>query len=362
MISSTDLKTLRAELTGAGLFEHRTAATWAKLVLLLIGFSALIVAALMLPWWWCFLLAPLAAIPAVSLAMIAHEAAHGSFSGSQRHNQIVLHLVFPMFGGLSALHWKNKHNHLHHGHPNIEGRDPDLEIWPMALSRATYDESNAFRRWFQRRAQAYMFWPLTLFLAFSMRLASLRHLRGRIRAKGIDREVALDVGCLVAHYTLWLVVPSIWLGVLPVLAFYAGIWAVGGLLLGLIFAPAHIGLPVVLDQDNPWLHQLTSTRNFHMSRALSWFFVGLDFQVEHHMFPRIPHQHLPRASAIARTWCARLGVPHQSIPYAAGVADVTRYLRRSWDDVPGEPPVSARVAGRALASIATPERTMLAPR
>lgn len=337
MLSSTDLKSLRAELTSAGLFTHRTGATLRKGVVLMLSVAGLIAAAIALPWWCSLFLAPLAAVPAVSFAMIAHEAAHGSLSSNKTLNQIVLHVVFPVFGGLGAQHWIHKHNHLHHGHPNVDGRDPDIDIWPMALTRSAYDDSGPFRQWIQRHLQAYLFWPLTLFLAVMMRKESFRHLVRRARAGEVNRGVILDTVCLLGHYALWIAVPMIWLDPLSVLAFYGGLWATGGLLLSLVFAPAHMGLPVVDSHDDPWLHQLASTRDFDMPRAMSWFFIGLDHQVEHHLFPRIPHQNLPRAREIARAWCKRTGAPFQIIGFGAGVADVTRHLRNSWQEVPAVP-------------------------
>lgn len=337
VLSSTDIKALRTELTSAGLFAHRTGATFRKAALLTLSLSGLIAAAIVLPWWCSLFLAPLAAVPAVSIAMIAHEAAHGSLSANKALNQVVLHVVFPLFAGLGAQHWIHKHNHLHHGHPNVDGRDPDIDIWPMALTRSAYDESGRFRQWLQRHFQAYMFWPLTLFLAVMMRMESIRHLVRRFRAGEVNRAVIVDAACLLGHYTLWLAVPMIWLAPLAVLGFYVGMWATGGLLLSLVFAPAHMGLPVVESHDDPWLHQLASTRDFEMSRALSWFFIGLDHQVEHHLFPRIPHQNLPRAREIARAWCERTGAPFQIIGFGAGVVDVTRHLRDSWQEVPSVP-------------------------
>ncbi len=338
MISATHLRSLRADLAREGLFQHRTAAGYVKLVALLGGFALLVAATILLPWWCALVLVPLAAVPAVTMAMMAHEAAHGSFAASPLHNEIMLHLVFPLFSGLGVQHWKNKHNHRHHGHPNVAGMDPDIDIWPMALSPAAYDDSGPLRRWLQRRVQAYLFWPLTLLMAFVMRMESWRYLVTRVRQDGLDRAVALDVACLTAHYVLWLGLPAFLFGVVPVVAFYAALWAVGGALLALVFAPAHMGLPVVSDHENPWLHQLQSTRNFALPRWVSWFFMGLDYQVEHHLFPRIPHQHLPRASEIARAWCAEVGVPHQRIGFAAGVVDVTRHLRDCWQALPADRP------------------------
>ena len=351
MITTTDLQALRGELTASGLFEHRTSATLAKLALLLLALAATLAGVALLPWWCALGLVPLAAVPAVAAAMIGHEAAHGSLSASRRQNDLILHAVFPLFGGLGAQYWKHKHNHLHHGHPNVLGRDPDMNVWPMALSSEEHVRSGRFRRWLQRELQGYLFWPFTLLLAFSMRLDSVLYVLGRLRTRGLDRALAIDIACLVGHYLLWLAVPMLWFGVLPVLLIYAGLWATSGLLLSLVFAPAHIGLPVHGDHvRGGWEQQLDTTRNLSMPRWLSWFFMGLDHQVEHHLFPRIPHQNLAQASRIVAPWCARVGAPYNRLGYASSVGQVTRHLMVSWQAVPDAGALTAAGADAGDAS------------
>ena len=345
MIRTSDLQLLRTALTESGVFEHRTAQTWAKLGALLAATGIVLSLVVVLPWWCALLLVPLAAVPAVTAAMVGHEAAHGSFASSKRHNELVLHLVFPLFGGLGAQYWKHKHNQLHHGNPNVVGRDPDIDMWPMAISSHEHASSSRFRRWVQRTMQGHLFWPLTLLLAFSMRFDSWRFVARRVRARGLDMALAADIACLVGHYALWLAVP-IWLfGAGPVLLVYSGLWATAGLLLALIFAPAHIGLPVMdHDQKGGWEQQLETTRNLVLPRWLSWFFIGLDFQVEHHLFPRIPHQNLARASQVVAPWCADLGAPYNQLDYGSSIRQVTRHMRLSWQAVPEVSMVKGKVA------------------
>jgi fatty acid desaturase len=339
MASHTEIRDLRAELESRGLFEPRAVFTSIKLLSMLAALAALTAAVILLPAWCALFLVPLAAIPAVTAAMIAHEAGHGSFSRSKTVNELVYHLLFPLFSGLGALHWKNKHNRLHHGAPNVVDKDIDIELWPMAMSSIAYQRSGRFRRWIQRELQGYLFWPLTPALSFTMRAASIRYLVTHARTHGIDRAWLTDAACLLAHYTLWLVVPALWFGALPVVLFYLGLWLVGGLLLALIFAPAHMGMPIVTraaKKEPLWRHQLETTRNLVLPRWLSWFFVGLDFQVEHHLFPRMPHQQLRRASAVVRSWCARVGAPYEELGYGAAFLDVTRFLHTAWQYEPCE--------------------------
>lgn len=334
LIASREMSELKSELRSAGVFAHRSGATAAKFALLVAAVGALTAAIVYLPAWCAFLLIPIAAIPAASAAMIGHEAAHGSFSSSKRKNDLMVHVAFPLWSGLGVVHWKKKHNVLHHGHPNVHAVDEDIDLWPMALSSTAHHESNALRRFFQRYLQGYFFWPLTLLLGWVMRFESIKALVSRVRQRGIDRAWLADASCIAAHYTLWVVVPSLFFGVLPAVLFYVALWCGVGVVLALIFAPAHIGLPVVDEQKKGWLHQLQTTRNLVLPRGLSFFFVGLEYQVEHHLFPKIPHQNLPKAREIVKSWCERVGAPYQEEPYGAALVDTTGFFFRAWQTEP----------------------------
>jgi fatty acid desaturase len=131
------------------------------------------------------------------------------------------------------------------------------------------------------------------------------------------------------HYTCWLFVPfAIW--GLAWLAVYVALWAGVGVLLALIFAPAHMGLPIVTEPRHGWRHQLAATRNLEMPRVMSFFFVGLDYQVEHHLFPKIPHANLRAAAAITRAWCDEHGVRYLSVPYTSALSDSFRFMGAAW--------------------------------
>ena len=324
------MKELRAELTAAGVFRHHEAASWLKLGGLLAVLGACLAGVALGPTWLAFVLIPVGAVCATSAAMLGHEGSHRSFSDRPSRNALLNHITFPLLGGLGALYWRHKHDGAHHGHPNVDGGDPDIDLWPMTSCAQGHERSGPGRRWFQRNLQGYMFWPLTLFLPVMMRRASIVHLVSLARAGKINRAWWTDTLCLAAHYTLWLVVPSLVWGFWPVFAVYMALWTIVGGMLALIFAPAHMGLPVIIDQNTDWLHQLETTRNLRLPRPLPFFFIGLDYQVEHHLFPKIPHQELPRAAAIVDAWCKRHGFPHLEIGYRDAVVEVTRFMRDAW--------------------------------
>jgi fatty acid desaturase len=321
------MRELRAQLLSAGCYRHHEAASWAKLGILLAVLGGVIAGTILGPWWVALLLVPMGSVAAAAAAMLGHEGSHRSFSPSPRRNAVLNHIAFPLLGGLGALYWRHKHDNAHHGHPNVHAADPDIELWPMVSSSQAHAKCGPKRRWFQRNLQGYAFWPLTLFLPMMMRIASVRHL---LAAKRKDAAWFADATCLAIHYTAWIVVPTFFFGFLATMAFYIALWAGVGILLALVFAPAHMGLPVILDQNNDWLHQLETTRNLKLPRVLRWFFIGLDYQIEHHLFPKIPHQELPRACEVVEAWCAKHGFPHMEIGYGDAVVDVTRFIRDAW--------------------------------
>jgi fatty acid desaturase len=186
------------------------------------------------------------------------------------------------------------------------------------------------QRWFQRNCQGFMFWPLTTFLAFSMRASTAVYLYKYARVRGIDRKWSLDVFCLVMYVVVWIVLPMYFFGWMG-LAFYVGIWFFIGGMLAAIFAPAHMSMPILTDHSDKWRLQLETSRNLRMPGWLSFFFVGLDYQIEHHLFPRIPHQNLPVAAPIVRRWTARNSAPYFVVNYGKGVSDVTRFMDNAWD-------------------------------
>jgi len=279
-------------------------------------------------WLGALFLVPVAAVLCTSIAMLGHEGSHRSFSASPARNAILCYLTFPLFGGLGALYWRNKHDRLHHGHPNVEGVDPDIRPFPFSSSRGDHERCGPRTRWFQRNFQRWLFWPMSTLMALGMRRSSILYL---IRYPN-KREAAwwAEVACMTVHYTAWMVIPSIVWGPLTGILLYSAIWALVGVCLALVFAPAHMGLPIVADQNHDWVHQLETTRNLQLPRVISFFFIGLDYQVEHHLFPKIPHANLPQAAAITQAWCKRHGVVYQTMPYLDALGDAVSFMKNAW--------------------------------
>lgn len=336
MVSQAEIRALRHELNAAGVFERRERQTTFKLLLFLATAGTLIALTTMGPLWLAVLLLPPTAFFLSAAAMVGHEGGHRSFSSRTSVNEILYHLLFPLMGGLSALQWKDKHNVRHHGHPNVVDIDDDMELWPLAHNREAYLKSGRARQFVQRHAQAWLWWPMTMLFTWSIKVDSVGFLISSVRKHGVTRAWLFDLFAQLGHYTLWLVVPSFIWGFWPVFAYYVAIFALVSLMLALVFAPGHMGLPIRHDHPDGWLLQLETTRNLILPRWLSFFFVGLDHQIEHHLFPKIPHAHLPRAASIVRPWIEARGLPYQQLPYLTALKVVTRYVADAWryDAVP----------------------------
>ncbi len=334
MITPADIRVLRAELETAGVFERRELQTWGKLAFLLaIGFG-LIAVQTMLPTWGIVLMMPVTAFFISAAAMIGHEGGHRSLSKSAFRCELLYHMVFPMMGGLGAMQWKDKHNVRHHGHPNIIDIDDDMEVWPLAHTREEHLKAGRLRRFVQRHAQGWLWWPMTMLFTWSMKVDSIAALIRAYRKKGITREWVLDATSQALHYVLWLVIPSFFFGFVPTFLFYVGLFARVSLYLALVCSTGHRGLPIRhehAEQDGGWSLQFETTRNLILPKWLSFFFIGLDYQIEHHLFPKIPHANLPRAAPIVQRWAERLGVTYHRVAYGRALVDVTRYVHRAWD-------------------------------
>jgi fatty acid desaturase len=322
------LASLRAELRAAGVFEHRELRSWLELGCMLVVLAACLVAMAMFGWVAWLVALPIAAVMATSISMLAHEGSHRSFSSSPARNALLVYLLFPLLSGLGALYWRNKHDREHHAHPNVEGADPDIRPFPFVSSRRDHEACGPTLRWFQRNCQRWLFWPMTMLMTIGMRRSSILYLV-RYRNKR-ERAWRIEVACMIGHYTGWLVMPSLVWGPLVGVALYLLLWGGVGVCLALVFAPAHMGLPIHRERNHDWQHQLETTRNLELPRWISFFFIGLDHQVEHHLFPKIPHQQLPHAARITSAWCKRHRIPYHSEPYLVALADASHFIRHAW--------------------------------
>ncbi|MBS3914477.1 MAG: acyl-CoA desaturase [Bacteroidetes bacterium] len=274
---------------------------------------------------------PLCALAGVNLAAIGfnvmHDGCHGSYSRKQWVNDLMGYTLDVM-GGCSYF-WKVKHNVAHHSYTNIEGHDEDIDIRPF-LRLNTQQK----KRWFHKYQQFY--WPVLYCLTYFWWVC-FRDIKKYIERRVATTEIphmdfkqhAIFWGGKLLYFWLWWYVPISLVGFGPFMLGYGITLAATGITLGVVFQMAHAieeldfpePDPQTLKIDNAWfIHQLNTTANFApRSKFWGWITGGLNFQVEHHLFPRVSHVHYPSIAPIVQQVCADYNVRynvHQTFPSA----------------------------------------------
>jgi fatty acid desaturase len=248
--------------------------------------------------WWQLLLAAALAVIFTQIGFLGHDAGHRQVFRSRRANDLTGLVHANLAIGLSYGWWINKHNR-HHANPNTEGQDPDLAVEPLSFTIRQARRRRGLSRAFAR-AQAYLFFPLLLLEGLNLHLNSIKALCGR-RLKRHPAEVAL----LVVHMAGYLTAIFLVLSPLQAMVFLAVHQGLFGVYLGSSFAPNHKGMPIL--QPGHGLDHLRRQVLTSRNVAGGWFIDtamgGLNYQIEHHLFPSMPRPNLRRAQQLVREFC-----------------------------------------------------------
>lgn len=267
---------------------------------------------------------------------VMHDGAHGSFSKHDFFNEMAA-LSANMLGA-SSIMWKNKHNIIHHTYTNIDGVDDDIEIKPL-LRMCPTQKKRAIHR-FQHIYVWFLYSLLLLFwLFFTDYQKYFRKKVGSIPIKkmSIGNHIAFWVAKL-GYAFMMIALPIYLLGFTSWLIGFLVLTLSSGIILSVVFQLAHTveetAFPVPDDKqqiENEWaIHQLQTTANFATrNKVISWFVGGLNFQIEHHLFPKISHVHYPAISKIIRETCREFNVNYIEHPkMRQAIASHASYLKR----------------------------------
>lgn len=277
-------------------------------------------------FWFLFGLWILMGIGVAGVGLsIMHDANHGSYSKNKKVN-LVLGKVMDLIGGNST-NWKIQHNVLHHTYTNIEGLDEDIQ--PGAVMRFSPHAKKRRIHKLQFLYAWFFYGIMTLSWVaardFTQLLKYSRNGLISTNRTSLKREMIKLVSFRVVYFLYTLVLPAIFLQV-PfwyILLGFLAMHFVAGLILACIFQPAHViedtDYPVPANSgniENEWaIHQLLTTTNFAPgSKIFSWFVGGLNFQIEHHLFPNICHIHYKKLSTIVKTTAREFGLPYYVQP------------------------------------------------
>jgi fatty acid desaturase len=315
---------LLGAIRAAGLLERSRVFYLSVFATLVVALGGAITGFVMLgdSWFQLFIAAALGII-FTQFAFLGHEASHRQVFDSGRANDRAGRALASGVVGMSYSWWMNKHTR-HHGNPNTIGKDPDIAIDVISFVEQDAASARGIRALITRH-QASLFFPFLLFEGINLHVKSFGHVFGRGKVDGRALEIAL-IGARMA-----IVVGAVF-WVLPVgmaFAFLAVQLAVFGVYMGASFAPNHIGMEIVpagakLDFLSK---QVLTGRNVRGGFWMTAFMGGLNFQIEHHLFPSMSRPHLRRARTLVREACAREGIPYTETSLRRAYLIVLTYLR-----------------------------------
>ncbi len=253
---------------------------------------------------------------------IMHDGLHGSFSRIKWVNEMAgLSLNFL---GANNFMWRSKHNIIHHTYTNIEGIDDDIEAKPLLRLCETqkHYKIHRFQHWYFWAAYSLLYIWWVFFTDYK------KYFLGRIGPTPVPKMKIVDHisfwGFKVLHAFIFMVIPIMTVGFSTWVIGFLVYTMFAGVVLSIVFQLAHTVEQTHFPQANietgkmedEWaIHQLKTTANFATSnRLISWWVGGLNFQVEHHLFPRISHVHYPAISRIIKKACMDFNVPYIEYP------------------------------------------------
>lgn len=292
-----------------------------------------------MPVWMICLLSCLLGFTSACIGFnVMHDANHGSYSSSERVNEL-LGLSLNALGGNSFI-WKFKHNIIHHTYPNVDGVDDDIAKSPFIRMCST-------QRWVPMHRIQHIYTPF-LYAISSMIWVLIQDFAKYFRRKILN--TALAEMKLKDHFIFWIskvlyiffyiVLPVLLIGWTNWLLFFICMHTVLGFTLAVVFQLAHVVEETTFEFapsdemtriENEWaIHQVKTTSNFSPnSQVVSWLVGGLNYQIEHHLFPRVSHIHYPALSKVVKEKCEAFNLPYNCIP-SFGQAMISHFRFIHW--------------------------------
>lgn len=267
---------------------------------------------------------------------VMHEGGHQSFSRHSWINNTAAHFL-NVLGGTSYF-WKIKHNVNHHTFTNIEGMDSDIDVKPfMRLHEAQpYHPYHRFQ---------YLYWVVLYgvsYIAWIFYEDFEKYFTGKFSANSEKKKLSKKENFIfwftkITYVLVYIVIPIITVGWLYWLVGYLVVTFVCGLAISIVFQLAHVveGTAFHLPQDgketDEWaIHQINATANFATSSKMwHWLLGGLNFQIEHHLFPRVSHIHYPQVSKLVKEACRESNITyHEYSSMFSAFASHLSHLRK----------------------------------
>jgi linoleoyl-CoA desaturase len=267
---------------------------------------------------------------------VMHDGCHGSYSSKPWVNEM-MGFTLNLLGSISYF-WKQKHNIIHHTYTNVDGIDDDIAKSPLIRQCDT-------QKWVPAHRVQHLYLPFVygitsiawLFIMDYVKYFT-RDISGTPAWKMTLKNHLIFWGTKLSYIAFYMVIPAMLLGFWPWLIGFIVMHVVMGATLALVFQLAHVVEHCEFEAvgiepkhlESAWAeHQLRTTANFAMNnKVISWFVGGLNFQVEHHLFPKISHIHYPAISKILMRKCAEYNMPyHYYDTMTSAIASHWRFMK-----------------------------------
>jgi fatty acid desaturase len=325
-VRGSDFAALSHLVTQAGLMRRRPGYYVARIgVVSLLYIAGWVAFAAVGDSWYQLIVASCLAAVFTQLALVAHDIAHRQVFRTRRVSEIAGLLTGDLGVGMSYGWWMDKHTR-HHANPNHEQRDPDVLpdvlVWSTRQAQASAGIPRLLGRF-----QAFLFFPLLTLEGFALQANSLRALtRPTLRHR---RAEAVLLGVHIAAYLGALLLVLSPVRAVVFVAVHMGLF---GVYLGCTFAPNHKGMRM-LTNDGEQLdflrRQVLTSRNVRGGYFVTVLLGGLNYQIEHHLFPNMPTPNLRHARPIVRDYCAGIGVPYTEASLAGSYRQALRHLHEA---------------------------------
>ncbi len=271
--------------------------------------------------WWQLGIAAYLAVVFGQFGFLGHDAGHRQVFRSRRANYVLGVLCGNLAIGLSYGWWVGKHNR-HHANPNTEGADPDIMIGMLAFTGSRARASRGIQR-LLFRYQAYLLIPLLFLEGIGLHASSIRAMTRRACRNRAWEAALLGVHAVGYLTAIFLVLPPA-----KAVAFIVVQQGLFGFYLGCSFAPNHKGMPVLAASDKTDFlrRQVLTSRNVRGGWLTDFALGGLNYQIEHHLFPSMPRPNLRRSQALIAAFCAEHDVPYCEATLIGSYAQALRYL------------------------------------
>jgi fatty acid desaturase len=323
--TSEDFGDLARQVREAGLLDRRFGYYSLKIPLTIaafgVGFAGLV---LIGNSWFALGIAVFLGLMFTQLGFVGHDAGHQEVFRSRRANRLLGFLVGNVLIGMSFGWWVPKHS-AHHAHPNEIGRDPDVGegvVVPAASNGGPATGGRLNGLW--ARWQAPLFFPLMVLRSTGIHVLGVQRLiRQRNRAAGVEASLLALHAALYLTCVFWVLAP------LKAIAFIALQQAVFSVYLGCSFAPNHKGMPIVESDSGLSFarRQVITSRNVAGGRFINLLLGGLNYQIEHHLFPTMPRPNLARAQGIVRAFCLDNNLGYCEDSLTGSYRQTIRHLR-----------------------------------